>query len=459
MFQKFAVCRASLIGIARSAHSKKIFGNGTRDYSMARTCDASVQLQLPRTPGIQGLPVRFYSNPARRPSFFSQFLENIKQEMQKNKEMKESLKKFREEAERLEQSEALRSARQKFQAVESEASKGSEVIKEKLDTLKEKVQEVLEEASKTELGKRAGQLGEEITKSAKGAAETISEKSQALGKTSAFQTISQTAEAVREELDHQGMHGKVYVPPKKLRKRKDIIETVDQRFVEPNAEAMGVELHKDSKFYQSWQNFRDKNPYVNKVLDWKIKYEESDNPVIRASRALTDKVTDIMGGLFQKTELSETLTEICKLDPSFDRVQFLKDCEMDIIPNILEAMVRGNLEILKDWCHEAPYNLIAQPLKQAEKLGYHLDSKILDINNVDLLMGKVMEQGPVLLISFQCQQIMCVRDAKNKVVEGDPEKIMRVNYVWVLCRDPAELNPKSAWRLLDLSATSSEQFV
>ncbi|XP_076670504.1 mitochondrial import inner membrane translocase subunit TIM44 isoform X2 [Andrena cerasifolii] len=459
MFQKFAVCRASLIGIARSAHSKKIFGNGNRDYSMARTCDASVQLQLPRTPDIQGLSVRFYSNPARRPSFFSQFLENIKQEMQKNKEMKESLKKFREEAERLEQSEALRSARQKFQAVESEASKGSEVIKEKLDTLKEKVQEVLEEASKTELGKRAGQLGEEITKSAKGAAETISEKSQALGKTSAFQTISQTAEAVREELDHQGMHGKVYVPPKKLRKRKDILDTVDQRFVEPNAEAMGVELHKDSKFYQSWQNFRDKNPYVNKVLDWKIKYEESDNPVIRASRALTDKVTDIMGGLFQKTELSETLTEICKLDPSFDRVQFLKDCEMDIIPNILEAMVRGNLEILKDWCHEAPYNLIAQPLKQAEKLGYHLDSKILDINNVDLLMGKVMEQGPVLLISFQCQQIMCVRDAKNKVVEGDPEKIMRVNYVWVLCRDPTELNPKSAWRLLDLSATSSEQFV
>lgn len=60
--------------------------------------------------------------------------------MQKNKEMKESLKKFREEAEKLEQSEALRSARQKFQAVESEATKGSEALKEKLESLKEKVQ-------------------------------------------------------------------------------------------------------------------------------------------------------------------------------------------------------------------------------------------------------------------------------------------------------------------------------
>jgi len=53
--------------------------------------------------------------------------------------MKESLKKFREEAQKLEQSEALRTARQKFHAVESEANKSSEVIKEKLDTLKEKV--------------------------------------------------------------------------------------------------------------------------------------------------------------------------------------------------------------------------------------------------------------------------------------------------------------------------------
>ncbi|XP_053981464.1 mitochondrial import inner membrane translocase subunit TIM44 isoform X1 [Hylaeus volcanicus] len=458
MFQNFAVCRASLIGITRSAHSKQKIGNGSKSYSILHSHNALVQSQLPQTADMQGLSVRLYSNPARRPSFFSQFLENIKQEMQKNKEMKESLKKFRAEAEKLEQSDALKSARQKFQAVESEATKSSEVLKEKLDSLKGKVQEVIEEASKTELGKKAGQLGEEITKSAKGAAETITEKSQALGKTSAFQTISQTAEAVREELDHQGMHGKVYVPLKKLRKRKDVIEN-DDKCVAPNEEAMGVELHKDSKFYQSWQNFKDKNPYVNKVLDWKIKYEESDNPLIRASRLLTEKVTDIMGGLFQKTELSETLTEICKLDPNFDRVQFLRDCETDIIPNILEAMVRGNLEILKDWCHEAPYNLIAQPLKQAEKLGYHLDSKILDINNVDLIMGKVMEQGPVLMISFQCQQIMCVRDAKNKVVEGDPEKVMRVNYVWVLCRDPTELNPKSAWRLLDLSATSSEQFV
>lgn len=108
-----------------------------------------------------------------------------------------------------------------------------------------------------------------------------------------------------------------------------------------------------------------------------MKYEESENPVIRASRLITDRVSDILGGLLQKTELSETLTEICKLDHNFDKTKFLKDCENDIIPNVLEAMIRGDLEILKDWCHEAPYNILSQPLIQAQKLGYHMDGKIL----------------------------------------------------------------------------------
>ncbi|XP_063226411.1 mitochondrial import inner membrane translocase subunit TIM44 [Bacillus rossius redtenbacheri] len=403
--------------------------------------------------------VRLYSKPARQPNFFTQFVENIKQEFAKNKEMKENLRKFRDEAQKLEQSDALKKARQKFETVESEASKGSEVLKEKLGSIKEKMHEALEDVSKSDIAKKAGQITEELGKSARGAAESLSEKGQQLGRSAAFQTVSQTARAVKKELGEGSMQAFVYKAPDKLRKRNETCAVADNRVIEPNQEATGVELHKDSRFYQSWQNFKDNNPYVNKVLDWKIKYDESDNPMIRASRLLTDKVSDIMGGLFQKTDLSQTLTEICKVDPSFDKVQFIKDCETDVIPNILEAMVRGDLDILRDWCHEGPFNVFSAPIRQARAAGYRFDSKVLDIDNVDLMMGKIMDQGPVLVINFTSQQIMCLRDAKGNVVEGDPEKVLRVNYVWVLCRDMTELNPRAAWKLLDLSASSTEQLV
>lgn len=300
-----------------------------------------------------------------------------------------------------------------------------------------------------------GKITEDISRTVTG---TISETSQSLGKSTAFQSISQATQAVKKEISTSDIHGRVYQSPPKLRKRKEIYET-DIKAYEPNLDATGVELHKDSKFYESWKNFKDNNQYVHKVLHWKLQYDESNNPIIRASRALTDKVSDIVGGLFQKTELSETLTEICKIDATFDQKKFLRDCESDIIPNILEAMTKGDLEILRDWCHDAPYNLFAVPIKEAISKGYKIDSKILDIDNVDLVMGKVMDQGPVLIITFQSQQIMCVKDRLGNVIEGDAEKIMRVTYVWVLCRDPTEPNPKAAWRLLDISASSNEQLV
>ena len=51
--------------------------------------------------------------------FLSGFIDNLKEEFNKNKEMKESVKKFREEAKKLEQSDALRDARNKYVSLNS----------------------------------------------------------------------------------------------------------------------------------------------------------------------------------------------------------------------------------------------------------------------------------------------------------------------------------------------------
>lgn len=46
--------------------------------------------------------------------------------------------------------------RQKFHSVESEATKGTEVLKDKLGSIKGKVQEALEEAGRSDIAKKAG---------------------------------------------------------------------------------------------------------------------------------------------------------------------------------------------------------------------------------------------------------------------------------------------------------------
>lgn len=64
--------------------------------------------------------------------------------------------------------------------------------------------EVIEEAGKSDIAKKAGQFTEDIGKTA----HTISEKAQELGKTSAFQSISEATKAVQNEMDTQSMQGK-----------------------------------------------------------------------------------------------------------------------------------------------------------------------------------------------------------------------------------------------------------
>uniref|UniRef100_A0A3Q1CAJ8 Mitochondrial import inner membrane translocase subunit TIM44 n=1 Tax=Amphiprion ocellaris TaxID=80972 RepID=A0A3Q1CAJ8_AMPOC len=359
-----------------------------------------------------------------RKGFLGEFLDNLKQELNKNKEMKENIKKFREEAKKLEESDALRQARRKYKNIESETVKTSEVLRKKLGNISETVKEGLEEVSRTEIGKKIKEGVEEAAKTAKTSAESVSKSGEKLGKTGAFRAISQGMESVKKEIGDLG-HTGPYRPPARLRKRTEFSSKGsgdDSKVFEANEEAMGVVLHKDSKWYQQWKDFKDNNVVFNRFFEMKMKYDESDNAFIRASRAVTDKMTDLIGGLFSKTEMSEVLTEILKVDPSFDKDSFLKQCEQDIIPNILEAMIRGELEVLKDWCYEATYSQLAHPIQQAKAMGLQFHSKILDIDNID-------------------------------------DKVLRMMYVWALCRDQEELNPYAAWRLLDISASSTEQIL
>ncbi|KAL5004627.1 hypothetical protein ScPMuIL_018083 [Solemya velum] len=395
-----------------------------------------------------------------RRNFLVQLVENIKQEMSKNKEMKESLEKFREEREKLEQSEALKKARSKYESIEAETVKSSAALKKTFGDIRGKISEISEEIEKTEFAKKGKEITEELGKSAGKAAETISKSGEQFGKSATFRTITESVKAVKEEFDESALsRARPYRAPEKLKKRVESIETQDERHIEADEEATGVVLHKDSRWYQSWQNFKDNNQYVNKLFDLKMKYDESDNIAIRATRTFTDKLGYLFGGMFSKTEMSEVLTEICKMDANFNKEGFIKFCEYDIIPNVLEAMIRGELDILKDWCYEAAFNTLAHPIKQAKTAGYIFDNKILDVSNVDVAAGKMMEQGPVLVISFSTQQIMVARDSKGVVVEGDPDKILRIMYVWALCRDQEELDPKAAWKLMDISASSAEQWL
>ena len=189
--------------------------------------------------------------------------------------MKESIKKFQDKAWKLEESDALQEARRKYKTIESETVWMSEVIT-KLGAITGTVKESLDKVSKSDLGWKIKEGMEEAAKTAKQSAESMS-------KGGAFKALSQGVESVKKEIDESvlGQTGP-YCRPEWLRKRKEFAgqKFKEEKVFEPNEEALGVMLHKDSKWYQQWKDFRDNNVVFNWFFQMKMKYDESNNTFI-----------------------------------------------------------------------------------------------------------------------------------------------------------------------------------
>ena len=113
-----------------------IFQTLKKMYRFTRRQLTCCQHMLRKAELMDGMPVfrpvlahHYATDPNRRPGFFESFVANLKKEYSESKDMKDSLHKFREEAKKLEESEALKEARRKFHTIEGESSKSKSAFR------------------------------------------------------------------------------------------------------------------------------------------------------------------------------------------------------------------------------------------------------------------------------------------------------------------------------------------
>jgi import inner membrane translocase subunit TIM44 len=226
-----------------------------------------------------------------------------------------------------------------------------------------------------------------------------------------------------------------------------------QDVIQPNEEVKGVAVtKKQSSWWHRWQRLKEDNPLSNMIYSLRMKYDESDHLVVRGSRAVTDRVGEAFGSVMNQSDMAQALAEIKKMDRNFDKEQFIEHCRFEIIPTVLEAYVRGDLELLKDWCHEAAFNVIAAVVKQRAEPGVTVQCKILEVRDTDIVMAKLMDPGPVLVLSFQAQQLTL---KTRQGEDGQAELLENVYYVWALCRDQTQYDPITAWKVLEFGIAAA----
>jgi import inner membrane translocase subunit TIM44 len=182
------------------------------------------------------------------------------------------------------------------------------------------------------------------------------------------------------------------------------------REVAPNLEAQGVVEHQESKWTKQWSSFKESNPIAQSWFAVKRNMDESDNPVVERLRDMVD----LVGRPFQETETATTVKRFKQVDPKFRLDKFTKDAHEWIIPELMEAYLRGETAVLKEWCSEATFNVLTSGIKSQQQQGLVSDCKLVDLRNVELLSAKTLEnEVPVLVMSFQTQEILLFRDAKT----------------------------------------------
>lgn len=220
-----------------------------------------------------------------------------------------------------------------------------------------------------------------------------------------------------------------------------------------------VVVHRESRWASKWNNFVDNSRLLQRVFGVRRAYEESNNIFVYFAREVTNSIADRFAALFSETETARAMREVCARDPSFHIERFMKFVTEHAIPEILDALLTGDMVTLRVWCGEAMLNVLKANFEtqlRAAGPGARLEGRILDMRHVELVTAKLLDETPVTVFSFNTQQISYIRGAAGQIIEGAEDRVENVLYVMALAKEelPATGVPNpvtQGWKLVELA--------
>ncbi|KAK4180166.1 putative import inner membrane translocase subunit tim44 [Triangularia setosa] len=372
------------------------------------------------------------------------FLDTMQSEFKQSKEWNESTKALSAGATEFIESEKVRKAREAYEATTGAVTNtAATVVKTTAGAIGKGAQWTWETRAMKGVRKGANITGEVLDKATKPIRETEAYKN------------------VKDVID-DGSSSRYggWVEKEERRKRKEELEKNRPQHEiheeDPNA-GTNVTLHKDAAWKEAWRDFRDSNKMMQGVFGLKSVYQESENPLISTARSITDRVA----GFFAENETAMVIKKVRTMDPAFQMETFLQELREYILPEVLDAYVKGDVETLKLWLSEAQYSVYEALTKQYLQNGLKSDGRILDIRGVDVLKARMLDPGeiPVFVITCRTQEVHVYRNAKTgKLAAGMEDKVQLVTYAIGITRIPEDVNnPETrGWRLIEMQKSGRE---
>ena len=373
-----------------------------------------------------GLPVRHLSG-----GFFSSLKDNIQKEMEKNPELKQTLKDLRENTTL---NEAAKAARDAAEQAQSAASKAGE--------------------SAASAASAAGKAGAEAASAAREAAESAAE---AARESDAAKAARAAADEAREAL------GKAQEQMNAAGGGASASSDAGADAGAGGAAGAGAGAGAEGStepplpLYQAlMQDVREMwarlttSSAANKPIDhetttvavkepsfWEKTFNQaSDSAAFRGFAGAFSKAGDAAGSatdrILGQTEQAEARELLREVMPSFSQDEFLKHLKSELMPQVIGAYLKGDDAVLRTACREQAYALLHASVMERQARQLKMDPRILHMSDPEIVGYRIIGGNPTPVISFEAHQLHCVRDLKGKVVEGDEDDIRAVYYLFAL---------------------------
>ncbi|KAJ4471969.1 mitochondria import inner membrane translocase TIM44 subunit [Lentinula aciculospora] len=414
----------------------------------------------------------FHSSSSRQDELpkspFQTFVDVLRDELKKNRELQDNVKQLQGDVDKFQDSEAMKKAKAAYERARLTSSiKENPRLRAAAEELRKtgvKVNDAVGEALKS---MEESELMRAISKASAAVSSTIEKSTEPIRKTAAYKSL---AETVIDALDDSGSAKHAGFEEKEARRlrRQRRLEKAGRSGhglgvggrVAANSEAgSALVLHASSPKQEKWETLKQTNPLLRTLTSWKSAYDDSENPVVLSMRSVTDTVA----GWFEENETAQVSRMMKALDPGFTQDGFERELREYIVPEVVDAYLSADQEALKAWCGEGTYNVLWATMEQYLRQGLVSDSKVLDIRQVDISAGKILDNDlPVFVIQFNTQEVLLFRNAKTKeVMVGAEDRVEQCIYVAVVTRVEEELGNEltGGWKVIEMARRSARAYL
>ncbi|KAG5634176.1 hypothetical protein H0H81_003052, partial [Sphagnurus paluster] len=389
---------------------------------------------------------------------FQTFVEVLREELRKNRELQENVKQLQGDVDKLQDSEAMKKAKAAYERARLTSSiKENPRLRAAAEELKKTGLKVGDAVSETLRTMEESELMRAISKASAAVSSTIEKSTEPIRKTAAYKTLSDTLIDALDDsgsAKHAGFEEK---EARRLRRQKrlakagrgDGLGPMSKRVAADPEAGQAMVLHKDSPKQEKWNRLKETNPILRSFVEMRQAFDESEHPVVSSVR----NVTQSIGSFFDENEMAQVMRTMKAFDPDFNRESFERELREYIVPEVVDAYLSADQEALRAWCGEATYNVLWATMEHYLRQGLISDSKVLDIRQVDVSDGKILEDDvPVFLIQFSTQEILMFRNAKTgEIAVGADDKVEQCTYIAAITRVEEELTNEltGGWKVVE----------